>query len=118
MKAFTDQVSSASASLVGVEAMPLVTYSMTIDPAQGTLSAGTFITSAGIKATTVALAFGVLAHDLTTHATEQTGATLFTSGSFLESRINTANPTLTLDASAIDSLRAKNIYIERNIPIT
>jgi hypothetical protein len=118
MQASTDLTSSDSGSLVGVEPMPLVTYSLTLDPAQGSLPAGTLISSAGAKATTVAGAFGVLAHNVATHATEQLGATVFTSGSFLESRIKAANSALTFDAAAIADLRAKNIYLERSIPIT
>jgi hypothetical protein len=118
MQAFTESTSSATGSLVGVEPMPLVTYSLSLDPAQGTLPAGTFIDSAGLKAATVAGALGVLAHDVATHATEQTGATIYTSGSFFESRIKAANSGLTLDAAAIADLRAKNIYLERSIPIT
>ena len=98
--------------------MPLVTFSMTIDPAQGTLVAGTLIGSDGKKATTVAGALGVLAFDVTTDATQQLGATIYTSGSFLESRIKAANSTLTLDAAAIADLRSKNIYLERGVPIT
>ena len=98
--------------------MPLVTFSMTIDPAQGTLFAGTLIDNAGKKATTVAGAIGVLAHDVATDATAQLGATVYTSGSFLESRIKAANPALTIDSAAIADLRSKNIYLERSVPIT
>jgi hypothetical protein len=118
MQAFTEPTSSATSSLVGVEPMPLVTYSLTLDPAQGTLFAGTLIDNTGKKATTVAGAIGVLVHDTTTHASEQLGATVYTSGSFLESRIRAANSALTFDAAAIADLRAKNIYLERSIPIT
>ena len=113
MQAFTAPVTSAtSGGLVGVEPMPLTTYSLTLDPAQATLFAGTLIDSAGKKATTVAGAIGVLAFDVTTDATDQLGATIYTSGSFLQSRIEAANPTLTLDAAAIADLRSKNIYLE------
>jgi hypothetical protein len=108
MQASTDLTSSESGSLVGVESMPLVTYSLTLDPAQGSLPAGTLIDNAGKKATAVAGALGVLAYNVATHATEQLGATIYTSGSFLEARIKAANPTLTIDAAAIDALRAKN----------
>ena len=90
-----------------------------LDPAaEQTLFAGTLIDSAGKKATTVAGAIGVLAFDVTTDATDQLGATIYTSGSFPPSRIEAANPTLTLDAAAIADLRSKNIYLERSIPIT
>ena len=118
MQAFTDLTSFATGSLVGVEPMPLVTYSLTLDPAQGTLPAGTLIDNAGKKATTVAGAIGVLAHDVATDATDQLGSTIYTSGSFLESRIKAANPTLTFDAAAIADLRSKNIYLERSVPTT
>ena len=118
MQAFTSPVSNRTGSLIGVEPMSLVTYSLTLDPAQGTLPAGTFIGANGAKAATVAGVFGVLAHDTTTHATEQTGATIYTSGSFLEARVKAANSGLTIDAAAIDSLRAKNIYLERSVPIS
>ena len=118
MQAFTQTTSFSSGGLVGVEPMPIVTFSMTLDPAQATLFAGTLIDNAGKKATTVAGALGVLAHDVTTDATDQLGATVFTSGSFLESRIKAANSALTFDAAAIADLRAKNIYLERSIPIT
>ena len=118
MQAFTELTSLAAGGLVGVEPMPLTTYSLTLDPTQGTLFAGTLITAAGVKATTVASAIGVLAHTTATHATEQLGATIFTSGSFLEARIKAANPTLTFDSAAIADLRTKNIYLERSIPIS
>ena len=118
MQASTDLTSSDNGSLVGVEPMPLVTYSMTLDPAQGSLPAGTLIGADGKKATTVAGAFGVLAHNTATHATDQLGVTIYTSGSFLEARIKAANPTITIDAAAIADLRAKNIYLERSVPIT
>ena len=72
MQAVTEQTSTAG-NLIGVEPMPLVTYSLSIDPGQGTLPAGTFINNAGIKAITAADALGVLAHDLTTHATDPIG---------------------------------------------
>ena len=118
MQAFTETTSPTTGSLIGVEPMPIVTFSMTLDPAQATLFAGTLIDAAGKKATTVAGAIGVLAHDVVTDATEQLGATVFTSGSFLESRVKAANSALTFDAAAIADLRAKNIYLERSIPIT
>ena len=60
----------------------------------------------------------MLAHDTATHASDQLGVTIFTSGSFLEARIKAANPALTFDAAAIADLRAKNIYLERSIPIS
>ena len=91
MQAVTEQTSNAG-NLIGVEPMPLVTYSLSIDPGQGTLPAGTFINNSGIKAITAADALGVLAHDLSTHATDPSGAAIYTSGSFLESPINSANP--------------------------
>ena len=59
MQAFTESSSSAAGGLVGVEPMPLTTFSMTIDPAQGVLLAGTLIDNPGKKATTVAGAIGV-----------------------------------------------------------
>ena len=72
----------------------------------------------GAKATTVAGAFGVLVDNVATHATDQLGVTIYTSGSFLEARIKAANPAMTIDAAAIDALRAKNIYLERSVPIS
>jgi hypothetical protein len=117
MQAFTQTTSFSSGGLIGVEPMPLTTFSLTLDPAQSTLFAGTLIDNAK-KATTVAGAIGVLAFDVTTDATEQSGATIYTSGSFLESRIKAANSALTFDAAAIADLRTKNLYLERSIPIT
>lgn len=113
MQAFTETTSFATGGLVGVEPMPLVSFSLTLDPAQATLFAGTLIDAAGKKSATVAGAIGVLSFDVTTDATDQSGTTIYTSGSFLESRIKAANSGLTFDAAAIADLRAKNIYLER-----
>jgi hypothetical protein len=119
MQAFAESSSSTSGGgLIGVEPMPLTTYSLTLDPAQATLFAGTLIDAAGKKATTVTGAIDVLAFDAVTDATDQLGATIYTSGSFLESRIKAANSGLTFDAAAIADLRSKNIYLERSIPIS
>jgi hypothetical protein len=85
---------------------------------QGALLAGTFIDNAGVKATTLTGIFGVLAFNTTTDPTETVGATVYTSGSFLQSMIAKANSVITLDDAAIASLRAKNIYSEHSIPLT
>ena len=115
MQAFTESTSTVR-GIIGVEPMPLVTHSMTLDPAQGTLPAGTFIDTTGKKALTVAGAFAVLAFDVETHATEQIGATVYTSGSFVQAKIEEANSGITIDAAAIETLRGKNIYLERSVP--
>ena len=121
MQAFTQTTSFSSGGLIGVEPMPLVTYSLSLDPAQGVLYAGTFINNAGLKSLTAADMLGVLAFDVDTGAvgaTEAIGATIYTSGSFLESRILAANSGLVLDPAAIATLRGKNILLERSIPVT
>jgi hypothetical protein len=111
-------ISSQSAGgLIGVEPMPLVTHSLGLTAGQGTLAAGTLVDAAGLKVVgpTAAAAFGVLAYEVETHATEQVGATVYLSGSFVAERIKDANTGVTFDQAAIDSLRTKNIYLERAI---
>jgi hypothetical protein len=109
--------SQTAGGLIGVEPMPLVTHSLGLTAAQGTLPAGTLVDALGTKLVgpTAAAAFGVLAHETVTHATAQVGATVYTSGSFIEERIKDANTAITFDQAAKDSLRTKNIYLERAI---
>jgi hypothetical protein len=115
MQASTTYSSTAS-GLVGCEPMPLVTYSLGLTANQGTLGAGTFVDAAGLKVTVLANIFGVLAFETVTDPTAQIGATVYTSGSFLQDKIAAANSGVTLDAAAIETLRGKNIYLERSIP--
>jgi hypothetical protein len=103
--------------LIGVEPMPLVTHSLGLTAAQGTLPAGTLVDVTGTKLVgpTAAAAFGVLAHETVTDATAQVGATVYISGSFIAERIKDANSGVTFDQAALDVLRGKNIYLERAI---
>lgn len=98
--------------------MPLVTHSLGLTAAQGTLPAGTLVDVTGTKLVgpTATAAFGVLAYEVATDATAQVGATVYTSGSFLQDKIAAANSGVVLDAAAIETLRGKNIYLERSIP--
>jgi hypothetical protein len=114
MQAFT-QINAPASGIIGVEPMPLVTHSVSLNANQGSLKAGTFIDAAGAKATTIANTFGVLAFDTETHATDQIGQTVYTSGSFVETKIKAANSEITFDQAAEDALRAKNIYLERSV---
>lgn len=107
--------SSTASNIVGVEPMPLVTYGLPID-ATGTVPAGTFITITGTKATTLASVFGVLAYDVVTDPANKTGATIFIGGSFQEPAIKAANSEITIDDAAVETLRTKNIYLERTVP--
>jgi hypothetical protein len=95
--------------------MPLVTHSLGLTAAQGTLPAGTLVDATGTKLVgpTATAAFGVLAYEVATHATDQVGATVYISGSFISERIKDANAGVTFDQAALDALRAKNIYLER-----
>jgi hypothetical protein len=118
MNASLDYNSSTPSAIVGVEPMPLVTHSLGLTANQGTLAAGTLVDVTGSKLVgpTATAAFGVLAFETVTDPTVQIGATVYTSGSFLQDKIAAANPAVTLDLAAIDSLRTKNIYLERSIP--
>jgi hypothetical protein len=103
--------------IIGVEPMPLVTHSLGLTAGQGTLLAGALIDATGSKLVgpTATAAFGVLAHETVTDPTAQVGATIYTSGSFVAERIKDANTGITFDQAAIDSLRTKNIYLERAV---
>jgi hypothetical protein len=115
MQAFSSTTQAAPSSIIGCEPFPIVTYAVSLTAGQGTLKAGTFIDAAGLKTATIANVHGVLAYDVTTDATIEIGATLYTSGSFIRDRIESANSGVTFDQAAIDSLRTKNIYLERAI---
>jgi predicted alpha/beta hydrolase family esterase len=109
--------SQGSTSIIGAEPFPIVTHSLGLTANQGLLAAGTLVDVTGTKLVgpTATAAFGVLAIETQTHVTEQVGATVYTSGSFIEERIKDANTAITFDQAAKDSLRTKNIYLERSI---
>ena len=111
----TRHLRNSSGGLVGVEPMPLVTYSLTHRPrARRPVRRDAHRRRREEGHHRRCLRLGVLAHDVATDATAQVGSDHLHDRIVpreLESRQRT--PALTFDAAAIADLRAKNIYLER-----